>query len=73
MSNGAGNDGDGLYLRAMTPALTIFYTSSFIGNEGNGIEFVYDIFRVPSLLNVSYFGNDTDMDGDLNYYEHAAP
>jgi hypothetical protein len=73
MSNGAGNDGDGLYLRAKTPALMIFYTSSFIGNEGNGIEIAYDSYGVPSLLGVSYFGNDTDMDGDLNYYGHIAP
>ena len=70
MSNGKGNDGDGIYLRAATPARMIFRNSSFLGNEGSGIDIEYDTWGVPTLNNVSYFGNDTDLDGDLNYYAH---
>jgi hypothetical protein len=70
MSNGEGSDGDGLYMRMATPALTIIYSSSFLGNEGSGIEMDYTSYGVPSLIGVSYFGNDTDMDGDLNFYSH---
>ncbi|HUV16350.1 MAG TPA: right-handed parallel beta-helix repeat-containing protein [Pelolinea sp.] len=71
MSNGLGLDGDGIYLRAATPARMIFYKSSFLGNEGSGIDIAYDTWGIPTLNYVSYFGNDTDMDGDLNYYAHA--
>ncbi len=73
MSNGKGVDGDGLYMRAKSPSLKIFYTCSFIGNEGNGIEISYDNYGIPAMMGVSYFGNDTDLDGDLNYYSHLAP
>ena len=71
MSNGKDNDGDGIYLRAATPARMIIQDSSFLGNEGSGIDIAYDSWGIPTLGNVSYFGNDTDLDGDLNYYAHA--
>lgn len=70
MSNGMGNDADGIYLRAATPARMFFQNSSFLGNQGSGIEIEYDTWGYATLTNVSYFGNDTDMDGDLNYYVH---
>ena len=70
MSNGMGNDGDGIYLRTAAPGLAIFQNSSFLGNEGSGIDIAYDTLGYASLINVSYFGNDTDLDGDLNYYLH---
>lgn len=70
MSNGLGTDGDGIYLRAATPARMIFQQSSFLGNEGSGIDIAYDSWGVPTINNVSFFGNDTDMDGDLNKYIH---
>jgi hypothetical protein len=70
MSNGMGNDADGIYLRTANPTQVIFQNSSFLGNEGSGIEIAYDTLGMPLLINVSYFGNDTDMDGDLNFYVH---
>jgi hypothetical protein len=73
MSNGTGIDGDGLYLRAKTPALMAFFICSFLGNEGNGIQIAYDTYGVLSLAGVSYFGNDTNMNCDLDYYAHPAP
>jgi hypothetical protein len=48
----------------------VFQNSSFLGNQGSGIEIEYDTWGYATLTNVSYFGNDTDMNGDLNYYVH---
>lgn len=70
MSNGMGYDADGIYLRAATPSSVTFQNSSFVGNQGDGIEIVYDVWGVPVLNNVSYFGNDTDLNGNLNLYVH---
>ena len=72
MSNGEGFDGDGLYMRLTNPALASIYYSTFVGNEGNGIELENDIAGNPLLSYVSYFGNDTDLDSDLNFYSHAS-
>ena len=70
MTNGEGYDGDGLYVEVSDPALLQIYYSTFLGNEGNGIEVAGDFLGVPQLTYVTYFGNDTDMSGDLNYYAH---
>ena len=67
MSNGVGYEGDGLYIEIPDPAYLKIYTSSFIGNEGNGIDVIGIFPTKPLLFSVSYFGNDTDMDGDPNY------
>ena len=66
MSNGVGYDGDGLYIEIPDPSYLKIYYSSFIGNEGNGIDVFGDVPEMPQLFSVSYFGNDTDMDGDKN-------
>jgi len=67
MSNGVGYDGDGLYIDMPDPAYLKIYYSTFIGNEGNGIDVIGFVPGTPQLFTVSYFGNDTDMDGDPNY------
>jgi len=66
MSNGVGYDGDGLYIEIPDPSYLKIYYSTFIGNEGNGIDVLGVVPEVPQLFSVSYFGNDTDMDGDTN-------
>lgn len=71
MSNGVGYEGDGLNIEIADPLLLTIYYSTFIGNEGNGIDVLCDTFGIPLLNSVSYFGNDTDMDGDMNYYVHT--
>jgi hypothetical protein len=73
MSNGVGLDGAGIFVRAYTASSLKFYLSSFIGNEGSGIEIAYDTALLPVLSGVSYFGNDTDRDGDLNLEIYLAP
>ncbi|NPV41217.1 MAG: hypothetical protein HPY72_07745 [Anaerolineae bacterium] len=69
MSNGVGYDGDGLYIEIPDPLYLKIYASSFIGNEGNGIEVIGtgSIPTEPQLFNVSFCGNDTDRDDDPNY------
>ncbi len=69
MSNGVSYDGDGLYIEIPDPLYLKIYASSFIGNEGNGIEVIGtgSIPTKPQLFTVSFFGNDTDRDGDPNY------
>jgi hypothetical protein len=71
MSNGEGYEGDGLNIEMTDPLQLRIYNSTFIGNEGNGIDLLCDSFGIPLLSSVSYFGNDTDMDGDMNYYIHT--
>jgi hypothetical protein len=66
MSNGVGYDGDGLYIEIPDPSYLKIYYSTFIGNEGNGIDVLGTVPEMPQLFSVSYFGNDTDMDGDRN-------
>jgi len=73
--NGIGSDGDGLFV-AIDPAhkLTIS-RSSFMGNEGNGIELLYmgSGGLPPAITSTTYFGNDTDYDGgvtEANFYIH---
>ncbi|MDK2980712.1 MAG: hypothetical protein PWQ55_1059 [Chloroflexota bacterium] len=66
MSNGEGYDGDGLYIEIPDPSYLKIYYSTFIGNEGNGIDVLGSVPEMPLLYSVSYFGNDTDMDGDRN-------
>ena len=72
MSNGEGNNDDGLYIEISDPALLQLYFATFLGNEGNGIELVSDTLGSPLLSSVTYFGNDTDNSGDLNYYAHLS-
>jgi len=76
--NGIGSDGDGLFV-AIDPAhkLTIS-RSSFMGNEGNGIELLYmGLGGLPPVItSTTYFGNDTDYDGgvtEANFYIHEMP
>ena len=45
-------------------------TAASWATKGSGIDIAYDTLGYASLINVSYFGNDTDLDGDLNYYLH---
>ena len=72
MSNGEGNNDDGLYIEISDPAFLQLYFATFLGNEGNGIELVSDTLGSPLLSSVTYFGNDTDNSGDLNYYAHLS-
>ncbi len=69
MSNGIGTDGDGIQVLAATTTLMSFKNTTFMANEGNGIEII-GAAQLPSLVNTYYFGNDTDGDGDLNLYWH---
>ena len=70
MSNGEGYEGDGLWIEIPDASALTIYRSSFIGNEGSGIDLGSDYLGTPTLSSVSYFGNDTNMSGDYNYYAH---
>ena len=70
MSNGVGYDSDGLWIELPNAADLRIYNSSFIGNEGCGIDLGSDVLGMPTLSSVSFFGNDTNMSGDRNYYAH---
>lgn len=70
MSNGAGYDGDGLWVELPNASDLKIYSSSFVGNEGNGIDLGSSVLGVPTLSSVSFFGNDTNYSGDYNYYAH---
>ena len=66
-SNSWGGDNDGLYLNVGAYPVSILY-SSFIGNEGNGIEVVNATSL--NLTGTNYFGNDTNVNGDPNLFWH---
>lgn len=70
MSNGMDYEGDGLWIELPNASDLKIYKSSFIGNEGSGIDLGSDFLGVPTLSSVNYFGNDTNYSGDYNYYAH---
>jgi hypothetical protein len=68
---GAGTDGDGLAVDSR--ALVTIKNSTFIANEGNGIDISQGPagpMPAPVLTAVNYYGNDTDGSGDDNLYIH---
>ena len=66
LSNGAGDNSDGLYVSS-TSALGVSISNSFfLGNEGSGIEADLLSANLLTLVNTAYFGNDTDVNGDLD-------
>jgi hypothetical protein len=73
--NGTGSDGDGLFIWLNPDHKVTITKSSFMGNEGNGIEIQYmGAGGLPPVLSsVTYFGNDTDYDGtesEANLFVH---
>ena len=64
-SNGIGIDGDGIHITASATTIMTFKYSSFMTNEGSGIEIVGTLIP-PTLSKTYYFGNDTNGSGDSN-------
>ena len=71
--NGVGSDGDGLHIEANPTGNVTIIKSTFMGNEGNGIDINNSFGVKPVLTAALYFGNDSDYDGtadQANYYWH---
>jgi hypothetical protein len=71
--NGVGADGDGVHIETDPTGIVTIQKSTFMGNEGNGID-INNGFGVKYVLTaVLYFGNDSDYDGtadQANLYWH---
>ena len=68
--NGVGTNLDGLYVNS-TSALGLSISNSFfLGNEGSGIDADLAVLAPFTLTNTAYWGNDSNVNGDLDLYVH---